>query len=191
MDKKLLILDIDETLLFATSEPLSQKKVDFMVGPYSIYLRPFLYEFLAEASQNYRIALWTASSESYAHRIVEQIFKNRFELEFIWARKRCTLRFDPIHYEYFYLKNLKKLKRRGELLEQIIMVDNTPRKLMKNYGNLVAIPSFEGESDDEALLYLSHYLRILANASNVRVIDKRGWITKVKNQQADNLAQEK
>ena len=32
------------------------------------------------------------------------------------------------------------------------MVDNTPRKLERNYGNLVRCPSFHGEVEDHAVL---------------------------------------
>ena len=41
----LLILDLDETLLHATEEPL-RRGHDFLMDPYAVYLRPFLSEFL-------------------------------------------------------------------------------------------------------------------------------------------------
>ena len=42
---KLLILDLDETLIFATERPLT-READFRVGPYHVYGRPGLADFL-------------------------------------------------------------------------------------------------------------------------------------------------
>ena len=42
---KLLILDLDETLVFAAERPLT-READFRVGPYHVYGRPGLAVFL-------------------------------------------------------------------------------------------------------------------------------------------------
>jgi len=42
---KLLILDLDETLIFATERPLT-READFRIGPYHVYRRPDLADFL-------------------------------------------------------------------------------------------------------------------------------------------------
>lgn len=42
---KLLILDLDGTLIFATERPLT-READFRVGPYPVYGRPGLPDFL-------------------------------------------------------------------------------------------------------------------------------------------------
>jgi hypothetical protein len=39
-EKKLLILDLDETLVYATEEKLERQE-DFIVGQYYVYKRPF------------------------------------------------------------------------------------------------------------------------------------------------------
>ncbi|MDQ4120460.1 MAG: hypothetical protein M3209_03335 [Acidobacteriota bacterium] len=39
--KKLLVLDLDETLIYATEEEL-ERKADFRAGQYLVYKRPFL-----------------------------------------------------------------------------------------------------------------------------------------------------
>lgn len=43
--KKLLILDLDETLFYATEEKLDREP-DFVVGQYFVYKRPFVGLFL-------------------------------------------------------------------------------------------------------------------------------------------------
>ena len=46
-EKILLILDVDETLVFATEKELS-RKADFIVFDYHVYKRPYLNQFLEE-----------------------------------------------------------------------------------------------------------------------------------------------
>jgi TFIIF-interacting CTD phosphatase-like protein len=77
--------------------------------------------------------------------------------------------------EHGYVKNLKKVKARGEPLERVVMVDDSPEKLIHQYGNLVRISPFEGQADDHELLLLMDYLQHLNQQPNVRRIEKRGW----------------
>ncbi len=85
------------------------------------------------------------------------------------------MRFDPEHQDYEWTKNLGKIKRRGYRLEQGLMVDDTPAKLAKHYGNLVRVKPFFGDLADQELFRLGEYLPTLAKASNVRKIEKRFW----------------
>jgi RNA polymerase II subunit A small phosphatase-like protein len=73
------------------------------------------------------------------------------------------------------VKDLKKLRKRGYDLNQIIVVDNTPQKLNRNYGNLVRIDDFEGDLSDRELKRLMRYLEDLVKADNIRTVEKRGW----------------
>ena len=45
MQRQLLILDIDETLVYATETPL-ERPPDFRVGPFVAYRRPHLHKFI-------------------------------------------------------------------------------------------------------------------------------------------------
>ena len=73
MYKKLLILDIDETLIHA-SEKMLDRQCDFEVHPYYIYKRPYLNEFLGFCFRNFEVAIWTSSSQDYAHDVIRHIF---------------------------------------------------------------------------------------------------------------------
>jgi len=57
----------------------------------------------------------------------------------------------------------------------MIVVDDTPRKLERNYGNLVRITEWLGDLDDRELLLLIKYLTKLKDVENIRKIEKRGW----------------
>jgi len=85
------------------------------------------------------------------------------------------MRFDPEHQDYEWAKNLGKIKRRGYRLEQVLMVDDTPAKLAKHYGNLVRVKPFFGDLADQELFQLGEYLPTLAKSPNVRRIEKRFW----------------
>jgi hypothetical protein len=71
-DPILLILDLDETLIYATEAPLGRGH-DFLVGPYSVYRRPHLAEFLASCSACSRLAFWSTASDDYVRAVVGRI----------------------------------------------------------------------------------------------------------------------
>lgn len=175
--RKLLVLDLDETLVHARETPLERPE-DFRVGPYHVYRRPYLEEFVRHALENYRVAVWTSSGCDYAAQVVAQIFPAD-SLQFLWSYRRCTRVCDFEGGGYRMIKNLRKLKRQGHRLEHVIMIDDTPSKHVRNYGNLVRIREFLGQSDDRELLLLMAYLPRLAQAENVRAIEKRHWRTEV------------
>ena len=174
---KLLVLDMDETLLYSVSPGSLHRTLgppDFE-GVYDTYWRPYVHAFLDEALESYReVAIWTAGTLSYALPLVEALgVKDR--LSFVWGRERCTSRWDREDDQHTFLKPLKKLLRRGYRKEQVLVVDDTPAKLKRSYGNLVPIRPFLGESDDKDLLYLMRYLHELGPVPNVRPLEKRGW----------------
>ncbi len=78
-------------------------------------------------------------------------------------------------YSYANLKDLKKVKKKGYNLNQILVIDDTPKKLSRNYGNHIKIKPFVGDPNDQELLLLEKYLITLKSAPNVRTIEKRGW----------------
>jgi len=167
-------LDLDETLIHATEQPL-ERKADFKTDFYHVYKRPFIDELLEFCRQNFKVGVWTAAGEYFAHDVVRNLFPDNYPLEFVWSHQRCTRVFDSEFLDYYYIKNLKKLKRRGYSLEKMIVVDDTPRKLERNYGNLVRITEWLGDLDDRELLLLIKYLTKLKDVENIRKIEKRGW----------------
>ena len=182
MTNKLIILDIDETLIFGTEIPLDRKP-DLVVEPYLVYLRPNAIKFGAFCLDNFhRVAIWTSASEDYATPICKHIFGDRFDqLEFLWCRDRCTRNFNSTYNDWDWIKDLKKVRRLGFSLENIIMIDNTPGNLRRQYGNLVAIKDFEGLLPDQELELLMQYLPSLLLENDIRAIEKRGWRNMVLN----------
>lgn len=169
---KLLILDLDETLIYATEQPLDYPP-DFQVGPFLVYKRPFVSDFLTVCQDWFEVAVWTSASPSYAAGIVDALFP--YAPSFVWASDRCTQAYDPECGEHYSVKNLRKVKQRGYRLEQIIVVDDTAEKHQQNYGNLVRVSKWTGNLEDTELLLLLSYLEKLRTAENIRTVEKRQW----------------
>lgn len=179
INNKLLVLDLDETLIYATEDVL-EREPDFRAGPYSVYRRPYLEEFLAYCFANFEVGVWTTSTEAYAEAISQEIIVPEHRLSFLWSRDRCTWIFDEDLYERIQIKKLEKLRRRGYRPESIIVVDDSAAVWKQSYGNLITVNRYEGRLDDDDLKVLPHYLEMIKSSANVRAIDKRSWRSRVK-----------
>ena len=174
---KLLILDLDETLIYASNTEL-EFLADFKFDKYFVYKRPHLDKFLFDISEHFSIGIWSSADDIYVNQIVQKIKPDNVEFEIVWGRSRCSLKRNDTFDTYFYEKRIDKLKKKGFRLEQIIIVDDTPEKSRNNYGNAIYINEFKGDKSDEELKYLFDYLLTLKNVENVRTIEKRNWKTK-------------
>lgn len=179
-DRKLLVLDLDETLVFSTERSLD-RPADLSVVGYHVYKRPHLDEFLDFAFSRFRVGVWTSSGRLYAEPLVAQLMPNR-SVEFVWSSRRCSLVRDWEEGGYSTQKRLAKLKKRGFKLEQIIGIDDTASKYARNYGNLVLVREFTGDLSDDDLLELIRYLEMLEMEPNIRAVEKRGWRDRLKQQ---------
>lgn len=170
----LLILDVDETLIFGSETPLAWQP-NCQVGPYFVYRRPHLAEFLLACQQHFDLAVWSSSSADYLDAVISALFPQKIELRFVWSRGRCVQRFDPEWHTYYFVKDLKKVKRKGYDLDRVLIVDDTPQKIERNFGNAIYVKPYFGESDDRELLRLQPFLESLRLVPNVRQIEKRDW----------------
>ncbi|HJL00938.1 MAG TPA: HAD family hydrolase [Polyangiaceae bacterium LLY-WYZ-15_(1-7)] len=169
---KLLVLDLDETLLHTRAAPLDGREPHGVIGPWVAYRRPHVAAFLDAALDLFEVGVWTSAGAGYAAQAVRWL---EGELAFVWSRSRCTRDFDPEQMEVVHAKPLRKLLRKGWRKEAILAVDDTPAKWRRSYGNLVRVAPFEGDPADDELPALLRYLEELGPAPNVRTIEKRGW----------------
>jgi RNA polymerase II subunit A small phosphatase-like protein len=183
-NRLLLILDLDETLIHASPNALD-RPADFQLFNYHVYTRPYLKDFLHECNQFFRLAVWSSASDDYVEEMVKRIIPPEINLEFVWGRTRCTYctklsAYDAdVYVDYYshyqYVKILKKVKKRGFALERVLIVDDTPSKAGRNYGNAIYPAEYLGEPEDQELLLLLTYLIGLRDVENVRSIEKRNW----------------
>lgn len=170
----LVILDLDETLVYGTEQPLA-RSADLRVGPYFVYLRPHLGSFLSVLRERYSLAVWTSAGRDYAYGVVSSIMPWHAELEFFWCAERCTDHFDHETRNRNTIKKLSKVKAKGYDLERVVMVDDSPEKHVRNYGNLIHVLPFLGDEKDDELPAVLRFIDMLALQPNVRAIEKRGW----------------
>lgn len=78
------------------------------------------------------------------------------------------------------------MKRAGYDLNRVLIVDDSPEKAQRDYGNAIYVAPYQGEREDCELQLLSRYLQSLATAQSVRRIEKRAWRSRVRQQSALN-----
>ena len=170
---KLLVLDIDETLIYA-SDVAPVAEPDFWVGRYAIHRRPGVGEFLARCLDWFDVGVWTSASREYAEAVMGGLLDGTDGLEFLWTRSRCTRHYDPERRRHLCMKDLKKVKKRYRL-EKVIAVDDSAGNYERSYGNLVRVSKFRGDPLDNELSLLTDYLEFLGSVPNVRRVEKRWW----------------
>ena len=132
LDRPLVILDVDQTLIFASKESINRKP-DFEVFDYVVYKRPNLIEFIERLDKSYDIAIWSSAGNEYVNSIINQL-KLNIDLQFIWGRNEATQKRQLNDYyetgndtEYYYVKPLKKVKRKGYDLDPVSYTHPSPR----------------------------------------------------------------
>lgn len=176
MTKALLILDLDEVLIYSTDDAVVST-CDFLIPPYQVFKRPHVDAFIATVLRWFDIAIWTHGTEDYAQAIVNQLFPSRSYLKFVWSRKQCSRQMDDELRDLFWVKDLKKIRRCGYDLERVLVLEDDPRTMQRSYGNLISIRPFRGDPSDKELLILIPFLERISQVENVRVIEKRNWRT--------------
>jgi hypothetical protein len=116
----ILIFDIDETLIHsvkALNLQLHEDAIDrgdaFQLFDYVVYKRPYLDDFIQRVTNDpyYSAGVWSAGSYDYVHGIVDHIFPNRDDLEFVMTVRDCNeLKDKPLSkvrdiYHQQYLQN--------------------------------------------------------------------------------------
>jgi RNA polymerase II subunit A small phosphatase-like protein len=96
-------------------------------------------------------------------------------LEFIWSSSRCVHRYDPELQTQYSVKDLRKVTRRGYALDRILVIDDSPEKLERHYGNHLQVRPFFGEPGDTELRDVLPFLQSIKDAANFRTIEKRTW----------------
>lgn len=171
-NKKVLILDLDETLIHSDFENecmAYDAEIEIPVDKSSkcalkIVVRPHLNEFLQFVKSKFNIVLFTAGIQDYADPIINyidplnEIFKLRL------YRDSC--------YEFrnFFIKDLRILL--GIQDKDMIIVDNCIFSFALNLSNGYLISSFYENNLDTDLLNLKDYLEKLIEADDVREVNE-------------------
>ena len=184
--KKLLCLDLDETLIHASASPFEHYQLvvegDFMA------VRPGLIAFLDRLAPHYDFMLWSVSGEKYVNAMLGVMWPKEHELKAIYTGKHAR----P-HVENGYgiptYKELYKVSRRLPYSRsQILALDDRLLAHKFNYGNLVQIQPFLGDPDDREFEKVGNLLENLAGVPDVRTVEKR-WFKMMPDMYADRRTQ--
>lgn len=162
MQKRLVVFDLDETLVHAREEPLAVKPLA-RVGLYWVYLRPHAHRLLSFAASNFDVGFWSSSSAAYVAQVLAALLPADFDVKFVWAAERCVQRPNPASGGYAYIKDLRKLRRFGYLADEIIMVDDSPEKVARQPRSHLLVAPFFGDPTDVELLAVERTLAFLCD----------------------------
>jgi len=156
MKPRLIIFDLDETLVHATERDLGYP-CDFEVPPYRVYLRPYVQELVEFAGSRFDIAVWSSSSDAYVSEVVDRLFSN-VRPKFAWSVSRCVQRIDTRSNGYVYVKDLRKVQKFGYSTDEILIVDDSPEKISRQPKCHIHVEPFHGSRDDAELLRVMRVL---------------------------------
>jgi len=136
--KLTVVLDLDETLIFARDVPLRR--------------RPHLEALLNFLGPRCEVVVWTAGVRSYAQSVIRAIDPHHVIRHCIYRHDKWFCTTDTV-----YTKDIRLL---GRDLESVIVLDNTPDCLLVNLRNGILCTDYvEEDPNDITLLAFTDLLR--------------------------------
>jgi len=167
LKRKTLILDLDETLVHSTIQPVNHHHIivdvviDTMPCTFYVIKRPHVDLFLRRVAEWYDVIIFTASMKQYADPLIDQLDKKGLVKGRLF-RESC------LNKDGNFIKDLSLIKQD---LSSTIIVDNSPIAYSNNKENAIPIDNWMGDNpNDDALLNLLPFLNALRFTSDVRSI---------------------
>lgn len=160
-----LVLDLDETLVHCTVEPIQKPDlifpVEFNGAVYQVFVRkrPYLDYFLDTVSKHFEVVLFTASQKVYADVLLDKLDPSRKNIHHRLFREACLM------VQGNYLKDLGVL---GRGLHRTVLVDNSPHAYAYQVNNGIPIESWYDDESDTELLKLIGFLKKLQGHEDFR-----------------------
>ncbi|CAF0822918.1 unnamed protein product [Didymodactylos carnosus] len=176
LPKKILVLDLDETLIHSHHDGLSRVVTvkptglpDFIIRVeierhpvrFFVYKRPHVDYFLEIVSKWYELVVFTASMEIYGAAVADKLDNNKNILNRRYYRQHCTLEFGA------YSKDLAAI---NDDLSRIFILDNSPIAYRSYPSNAIPIKSWFFDPTDTCLLSLLPFLDALRFCRDVRSV---------------------
>jgi len=169
MNKKCVVIDLDETLVHSSFKPVSNAdfivpvEIDGTIHQVYVLKRPYVDEFLQKMGELFECVLFTASLAKYADPVSDLLDK--------WGCFRSRLfRESCVFHRGNYVKDLSRL---GRDLSQVVIIDNSPASYIFHPDNAVAVTSWFDDNSDAELLDLIPFFEGLARVDNVYTVLKQ------------------
>ena len=185
--KKLLVLDLDETLTHCETDELNMIECDKIISiklnetkekKIGLNIRPGLEDFLSFLQDKFVVVLFTASLKQYADSIVNGIDPEHKYFKYILCRHNCvSISFKKeAKNETYYVKDLRVF---DIPMEKIVIVDNSILSFVYQINNGIPILPFYSNENDNELHELKMYLNFLTQVKDVtREIQKSFGLSK-------------
>lgn len=162
--KKCLVLDLDETLVHSSFQPV--EGADFVIPiviegtQHLVYVlkRPGVDEFMLRVAKDYEIVIFTASLALYADPLLDQLDIHNVVRHRLY-RESCT---------FFQGSYVKDLTRLGREVSQCILVDNSPLSYMFQPENAIGCSSYIDATMDGELDVIAAFLEDVRGCGDVR-----------------------
>jgi CTD small phosphatase-like protein 2 len=185
-DKKVLFLDIDETLVYCSTDPIDSYDLAFEIvfkgELQSIYVkkRPFLDEFLDTISKNFYCIVYSSAQSVYLEKLISEIDKEG-RIKNFYERTNC------IRVNGFYIKDLSIFETPDCKLKEMMILDDSIQAFAYQLNNGIPILKFDSKSEDNELKNILPFLLKLSDPSveDVRnlISEKFNLSNKVKGEQ--------
>lgn len=170
--KKTIVFDLDETLVHCVDDVNSSPDVVLSITFPSgetvnagINIRPFARECLSEAVKYFEVIIFTASHKCYADVVLDYIDPSLELIHHRLYRENCLV------VEGVFMKDLRILANRK--LQDIVIVDNAAYSFGYHLDNGIPIISWHDDPYDRELFNLMDYIKILAQAEDVREVNRQ------------------
>lgn len=166
--RKLLILDIDQTLIHARERRSSNKMHNFIIhmrgqnGVFYIFKRRGLDNFIANINKlqnihGLKIAIWTAAERTYAVKILDNIWPGwQNDVLFLRHRLHCSLLPDGS-----YVKDLSKIPGGYDIMLVDDNIDNYKLNTELGFSVWKSSPYVAGSIDSELSDVYNHLRRFI------------------------------
>jgi NLI interacting factor-like phosphatase len=181
---KLLILDLNGTLLHRPRHPDKERNMDMRQSSITPVLRPHLAEFLSYIFRNFKIMFWSSAKPHNVNSMIAATLspEQREQVLAIWARDTLGLSREEYDQKSITIKDLRKVfksnlgggskkKSVGQWdVGNTILLDDSVIKASFQPYNHVCIPEFGGNEEgmqDDALWQVAGYLEELRYQGHV------------------------
>lgn len=136
-----IFLDIDDSLIYSTTRPISGRQHDFNIGNRYVYIRPGLGTFLDFCFNNFEnVSIWSHATREWVDTVLDHLPITK-EFKYVYSREDAIIGF-----------NGKKYKDVSHIPNAII-VDNDMRNFFDRI-QVIPINNYHPEKDDVELFNL-------------------------------------
>lgn len=171
--RKCLALDLDETLVHSSFQPVAQAHfvipvtIEGIVHNVFVIKRPGVDEFMRRVGEHYEVLIYTASLSKYADPLLDKLDIHRVIANRLF-RENC------VFHEGHYVKDLSLLNRD---IKQTIIVDNSPMSYIFHPENAIDCSSFIDDPSDVEMWQIADFLVGIKDCEDVSLYCKhwREW----------------